>query len=261
MRNVTADTITDAVLKTMADTTKPRLREIMSSLIRHLHAFARDVELTPDEWMAAMEFLVRVGETTKTDRNEFILASDTLGVSALVDLLHNRDSNGASTSSLLGPFYINGERMRPLEVGGDLIGDNEGEPVVLAGRVTTPQGAPIAGACLEIWQNAANGMYESEDPEHDAGNLRCKMFTDDQGRYRFTTIKPVAYTVPYDGPVRHHAAGAGAPCLAACAHSFQDQRGGLPAAGDGTVRGGRRLHRHRRGVRRAGAATGRFPAH
>ena len=201
MRNVTADTITDAVLGTIADTTQPRLREIMNSLIRHLHAFARDVELTPDEWMTAMEFLVRVGETTKTDRNEFILASDTMGVSALVDLLHNRDSGGATTSSLLGPFYINGERMPPLKVGGDLIGDNEGEPVVVAGRVTTPQGAPIAGACLEIWQNAANGMYESEDPEHAAGNMRCKMFTDDQGRYRFTTIKPVAYTVPYDGPV------------------------------------------------------------
>ena len=77
--------------------------------------------------MAAMEFLVRVGETTKTDRNEFILASDTLGVSALVDLLHNRDNGGTTTSSLLGPFYINGERMQPLEVGGDLIGDNEGE--------------------------------------------------------------------------------------------------------------------------------------
>ena len=200
MRNVTADTITDAALQTISDATQPRLREIMNSLIRHLHAFAREVELTPDEWMAAMEFLVRVGETTKTDRNEFILASDTLGVSALVDLLHNRDGGGA-TSSLLGPFYINGERMAPLEVGGDLIGDNEGEPVVVTGRVVAPEGAPIAGACLEIWQNAANGMYESEDPEHAAGNLRCKMFTDDQGRYRFTTIKPVAYTVPYDGPV------------------------------------------------------------
>lgn len=201
MRNVTADTITDAVLQTISDTTQPRLREIMNSLIRHLHAFAREVELTPDEWMTAMEFLVRVGETTKTDRNEFILASDTLGVSALVDLLHNRDGGGATTSSLLGPFYINGERMRPLEVGGDLIGNNEGEPVVVTGRVTTTDGNPIAGACLEIWQNAANGMYESEDPEHAAGNLRCKMLTDDQGRYRFTTIKPVAYTVPYDGPV------------------------------------------------------------
>lgn len=91
--------------------------------------------------------------------------------------------------------------MQPLEVGGDLIGDNDGEPVVVAGRVTTPQGAPIAGACLEIWQNAANGLYESEDPEHAPGNLRGKMLTDDEGRYRFTTIKPIAYTVPYDGPV------------------------------------------------------------
>ena len=173
----------------------------MTSLIRHLHAFAREVELTPDEWMVAVEFLMRVGETTQTDRNEFILASDTLGVSALVDLLHNRASDGSTTSSLLGPFYINGERMQLLEVGGDLIGNNEGEPVVVAGHVTTPRGAPIADACLEIWQNAANGMYESEDPEHGPGNLRCKMLTDDQGRYRFTTIKPVAYTVPYDGPV------------------------------------------------------------
>ena len=161
MRNVTADTITDAVLGTMSDNTQPRLKEIMTSLIRHLHAFAREVELTPDEWMAAIEFLVRVGETTKTDRNEFILGSDTLGVSALVDLLHNRDNGGTTTSSLLGPFYINGERMQPLEVGGDLIGDNEGEPVVVAGRVTTPQGAPIAGAC------GAGTSHQVENHDHD----------------------------------------------------------------------------------------------
>ena len=256
MRNVTADTITEAVLQTIADTTEPRLRQIMTSLIRHLHAFAREVELTPDEWMTAMEFLVRVGETTQTDRNEFILASDTLGVSALVDLLHNRNSDGATTSSLLGPFYVNGERMQTLDVGGDLIGNNEGEPVVVAGRVTTPQGAPIAGACLEIWQNAANGMYESEDPEHGPGNLRCKMFTDDEGALPLHHHQAGGLHGAVRRTRRHDAAGARAARLAAGAHPFQDHRGGIPAPGDRTVRGGRRLHRHGRGVRGEGAVAG-----
>ena len=117
MRNVTADTITEAVLQTIADTTEPRLRQITTSLISHLHAFAREVELTPDEWMAAIEFLVRVGEATKTDRNEFILASDTLGISALVDLSHNRASGGATTSSLLGRSTSMENACNPLRSG------------------------------------------------------------------------------------------------------------------------------------------------
>ena len=201
MRNVTEHNITDAVLATMAAATDPRAKQVMSSLVRHLHDFVREVELTQAEWMAAIEFLVKVGQKTTPERNEFILASDTLGISSLVDMVNNRSVPGATDTSVLGPFYIDGTRMPTLDLGGDLIGDNEGEPGLVMGRVTTPDGRPIAGALLEIWQNASNGQYESEDPNQAEGNLRGKLHTDAEGRYRFTTTKPVAYTVPYDGPV------------------------------------------------------------
>ena len=201
MRELKTHNVTDAVLQTMSKTDNPRLLEVMTSLIQHVHAFVREVELKPEEWAQAIAFLTRVGEKTSPDRNEFILASDILGISSLVDLINQPDASGATTSSLLGPFYTDGVRMETIAPGADLIGDNPGEPVLVLGRVTRTDGTPIPGARLEIWQNASNGLYESEDPDQPEGNLRGKMQTDEEGRYRFTTTKPVAYTVPYDGPV------------------------------------------------------------
>jgi hydroxyquinol 1,2-dioxygenase len=201
MHELKAPHITDAVLATMSKTDNPRLLEIMTSLIKHVHAFVREIQLKPEEWVQAIDFLTRVGEKTSPDRNEFILASDVLGVSSLVDLINQPEAPGASTSSLLGPFYTDGVRMETLEPGADLIGDNPGEPVLVLGQVTNTDGTPIPGAQLEVWQNASNGLYESEDPNQPEGNLRGKMHTDAGGYYRFTTTKPVAYTVPFDGPV------------------------------------------------------------
>jgi protocatechuate 3,4-dioxygenase beta subunit len=198
MRELTEENINEAVLKSIANTNNPRLKELFTCLIKHLHEFVKEVELSSEEWAAAMDFLYRAGKISTPKRKEFILLSDTLGVSSLVDLINGRGPAGATETSVLGPFYVGGSKM--LEVGGDLKDDNEGEAVVVSGRVTTPAGKPIPGALLDIWQTAGNGLYENEDPEQPDGNLRCRMLTDAEGRYRFTTIKPVSYKVPEDGP-------------------------------------------------------------
>lgn len=198
MRDLTEEKIAEAVLKSIANTKNPRLKELFTCLIKHLHEFVREVELTQGEWAAAIDFLYRAGKISSPKRQEFILLSDTLGVSSLVDLINGRGPAGTTETSVFGPFYVEGSKI--LEVGGDLIGDNEGEPVVVLGRVTTPEGEPIPGALLDIWQTAANGLYGCVDPEQPEGNLRCRMLTDAEGRYKFTTIKPVSYKVPEDGP-------------------------------------------------------------
>lgn len=209
MRNVTEETLTEAAVATIGNDADPRFREIMTALIRHLHGFARDVNLTQPEWLAGIEFLYRTGRKTTRKRNEFILLSDTLGLSSLIDMLGSRASAGvnATETSVLGPFYIPGAPM--LEPGGDLIGGNDGEPGIVHGRVQGPDGAAIEGALIEIWQNAANGLYSNEDPEQDDHNLRCRMVSGADGAYGFTTIRPVPYTVPEDGPagVMLHAMG------------------------------------------------------
>ncbi len=200
MRNITEKTLTEAAVATIGEDADPRFREIMSALIRHLHGFARDVKLTQPEWMEAIEFLYRTGRMTTKKRNEFILLSDTLGLSSLIDMMGSRAGAGAGATetSVLGPFYIPGAPM--LNVGGDLIGGNDGEPGIVHGRVHGPGGAAIGGALIEVWQNAANGRYSNEDPDQDDQNLRCRMVSAADGAYSFTTIRPVPYTVPGDGP-------------------------------------------------------------
>lgn len=199
MRDLNEQNITDVVLKTIENTKDPRTREIMTALIRHLHDFVREVNLTTDEWIAAMGFLYRTGRISTPERQEFILLSDLLGVSSLVDILNNhRATDTVTDTSNLGPFYTPDSPM--LENGGDLIGDNEGEPMVMSGRVVDQDGAPVAGALLDIWQTAANGLYSNADPDQSDHNLRGRMLTDGDGRYAFTTVKPVSYKVPEDGP-------------------------------------------------------------
>jgi len=199
MHDLNEQNITDVVLKTIENTKDPRTTEIMTALIRHLHDFVREVNLTTDEWIAAMGLLYRTGRISTPERQEFILLSDLLGVSSLVDILNNRRATDTVTdASNLGPFYTPDSPM--LEIGGDLIGDNEGEPVVMSGRVVDQDGAPVAGALLDIWQTAANGLYSNLDPDQSDHNLRSRMLTDGDGRYAFTTVKPVSYKVPEDGP-------------------------------------------------------------
>ncbi len=198
MKNLTADNITEAVQRTFANSPDERLREVMSAFVRHVHDFAREVNLTREEWLAAHEFLMRAGAISDERRSEFMLTSDVLGLSSLVDFLDQSDS-GSSEASVLGPFYEADAPM--LEVGGDLKGDNPGEPVWFEGRVLSEAGAGIAGVMVEIWQTAANGLYDSQDPKQPQPNFRCRMLTDPGGRYAFQTVRPQPYTVPHDGPI------------------------------------------------------------
>jgi protocatechuate 3,4-dioxygenase beta subunit len=198
MTKVTKDTLTDAVLDTLSKDADPRFREIMTALIRHMHGFVKEVDLSQDEWLAAIEFLYQTGEKTTRKRNEFILLSDTLGVTSLIDLMSGHATEGVTESSVLGPFYVDGAPM--IENGGDLIGENPGDKGVVRGRVRTADGKEIPGALLDVWQNASNGLYSVEDAEQDDFNLRCRLIAGADGGYSFTTIRPMPYTVPDDGP-------------------------------------------------------------
>lgn len=197
MRNVTKDNITDVFLDYFGPDTDPRLREIMASLAGHLHAFAKEVKLTHAEWQVGIDFLERAGEISDKERHEFVLLSDVLGLSSLVDMI-NSVPEGTS-SSVLGPFHITDSPDIPF--GHDMKRHYEGEVLLATGHVTDPHGKPIAGAKLDIWQTAPNGLYSSQDPEQDTYSFHGVQTTDADGRYGFTTVKPVSYTVPSDGPV------------------------------------------------------------
>lgn len=197
MRSVTKDNITDVFMGYLSKDTDPRMREIMGSLVKHLHDFARETNLTHDEWRAGIAFLEGCAAVETEDRHEFVLASDVLGLSSLVDMLHS--SPDATSSSVLGPFHVSGAP--PLPIGGDMK-RHYGGPVLLAeGVIRDTEGNPIAGAELDIWQTAPNGLYASQDEEQDTYSFHGLMTVGDDGRYAFTTVKPVEYTVPSDGPV------------------------------------------------------------
>lgn len=197
MRNVTKDNITDVFMGYMDPEMDPRLREVMGSLVRHLHAFAREVNLTHAEWNTGIAFLERAGEISDKERHEFVLLSDVLGLSSLVDMLHSTPEG--TSSSVLGPFHISGSPELP--VGGDLRGATEAPVLLVEGVVKDPEGNPIPGATLDIWQTAPNGLYSSQDPEQDTYDFHGLQTVGADGRYAFTSVKPVEYTVPSDGPV------------------------------------------------------------
>ncbi|MEE8555738.1 MAG: dioxygenase [bacterium] len=194
MRNLTEQNVSEAVLAQLGNTPDPRLKEIVTRLIEHLHAFAREVELKDEEWFAATEFLTEVGK-----QEEFILLSDVLGLSILVDALSHRKAPGATESSVLGPFYR--ERARLMQPPVDVAGATAGESVLFSGRVTDPSGGPIPGALLDVWQTAPNGRYENEDDGQPEMNLRGRFRTDAEGGYSFRTVKPVSYGIAGTGPV------------------------------------------------------------
>jgi catechol 1,2-dioxygenase len=201
MRNLTEDNVTEAVLRQIK-TENPRLQQILTSLVKHLHAFVRDVELTEDEWFKAIDFLTRVGQMCDENRQEFILLSDTLGVSILVDSINHRKPQGATESTVFGPFHRDGAPV--MEHGTNIARGSEaekGEPVAVKGRVTDPYGHPVAGAILDIWQASPDGKYDVQDPNQPEMNLRGIFKTNAEGEYWFKTVKPAAYPIPDDGPV------------------------------------------------------------
>jgi protocatechuate 3,4-dioxygenase beta subunit len=191
--------ITQNVLQSMAAETDPRLRQVMTSLITHLHDFIREVELSEGEWMQAIQFLTRVGQTCDDRRQEFILLSDTLGVSMLVDAINHRTEDTTTASTVLGPFYR--PNAAELPYGGAISQDGGGEPAVLIGKVIDPAGNPIPGATLDVWETNEHGLYEQQDPSQPEMNLRGLFRTDEEGRYKIVAIKPVSYPIPDDGPV------------------------------------------------------------
>jgi hydroxyquinol 1,2-dioxygenase len=189
--------ITEAVIERFADTPDPRLKNIMTSLVQHLHDFVRDVELTYEEWTVAIDFLTRTGQICNDKRQEFILLSDTLGVSMLVDAINHRMPEGATQTTVLGPFYVND----PPEVahGDDVSAGLPGEPLFVEGRVTSASGRPIAGAVVDIWHSDSEGFYDVQTSRETA--LRARLRTGPDGRFHFWTIVPRYYPIPDDGPV------------------------------------------------------------
>ncbi len=197
MRTVTKDNITDVFASYFGEDTDPRFKEVLTCLARHLHDFARETNLTHDEWRKGLEFMQWAGNITTDERNEFVLLSDVMGLSSLVDMMHSEPD--ATNSSVLGPFHISNPPT--LHIGGDMKRHYEGEVLVVEGHVYDKRKNPIAGATLDIWQTAPNGLYSSQDEEQDIHSFHALMTTDENGRYAFTTVKPVCYTVPSDGPV------------------------------------------------------------
>jgi hydroxyquinol 1,2-dioxygenase len=199
MRQFTEDTLTDAVVARLERCQDPRFRQVMTAMIHHLHAFVREVELTEAEWMTAIQFLTATGQACIGDRQEFILLSDVLGVSMLVDAINHGKPSGATESTVLGPFYAEGAPELP--AGADIAHGGPGDKTEVRGRVLTTEGKPIKGALLDIWQTAANALYSTQDPNQDRFNMRGRFRTDDRGEFFFRTVKPVSYPVPTDGPV------------------------------------------------------------
>ncbi len=199
MRNLTEANLTDAVVARLEKTADPRFKQIITSLIRHLHAFVREVELTEEEWFEGIKFLTAAGQRCDEKRQEYILLSDVLGVSMLVDAINHRRAGGATENTVLGPFYVHGAP--EIRNGDDMATGWKGEPTYVSGKVVSTEGKPIPGALLDMWQSNTEGWYDVQLADAGGRQLRAKLHADEQGRFRFRTIKPTAYPVPTDGPV------------------------------------------------------------
>ncbi|MGA8708129.1 MAG: dioxygenase [Steroidobacteraceae bacterium] len=199
MREFDERSITQAVVARLADCEDARFKRIMTSLVTHLHDFVRDVSLTEAEWMTAIQFLTDVGQTCTDKRQEFMLLSDTLGVSILVITLNHPADQGSVESTVWGPFYWEGAPELPL--GSDLAIGVKGEPAFYSGRVLSADGRPLPNAMLDIWSGDGEGNYDMQIPGETGMKARGKIRTDAQGRYWFRSIRPTFYPVPTDGPV------------------------------------------------------------
>lgn len=199
MREFDEKSLTQAVIERLSESGDPRFKRIMTSLITHVHDFVREVKLTESEWLTAIQFLTDVGRTCTEKRQEFILLSDTLGVSVLVITINHPADKGSAESTVMGPFYWEGAPELPL--GSNLAEGTQGEPAFYSGRVLSESGQPIADALLDIWSGDGEGNYDMQIPGQTGMRARGRIRTDPEGYYWFRSIKPTYYPVPTDGPV------------------------------------------------------------
>ena len=197
MADINQMTITDAVKDSFRERSSERFSFLLDKLIEHLHDFTRETNLTQEEWLYTLNFLYDCGQISTPERHEFILLSDVLGWSALVDMVNTK--GGGTELSNLGPFYLKDAPVTPL--GADIAKDREGVIVLANGIVRDTLGNPLPGAIVDTWQADGSGMYPIQDASQNAMDLRGRFSTDDEGRYYYTTVLPKSYTVPYDGPV------------------------------------------------------------
>jgi protocatechuate 3,4-dioxygenase beta subunit len=195
----TAAELTQRAVDSLQACPDPRLRELLGNLIRTLHGFAVENALTEAEWFAAIRFLTEVGQTCDERRQEFILLSDTLGLSMMVDLVNHESGGNATESTVLGPFHVADSPWR--ENGDAITGDLGSQPLLVTGHVRDMHGRPLAGAVVDVWQNATNRLYAVQDEQQPPDNLRGRLRTGADGAFAFRTVRPVDYPIPDDGPV------------------------------------------------------------
>jgi hydroxyquinol 1,2-dioxygenase len=198
MRDLDESSITEAVVARMSGATSARAREISEALVRHLHAFVREIEPSESEWEQAIAFLTETGQRCNDRRQEFILLSDALGVSMLVDALNHRHPGEATETTVLGPFFA--ANAPQVESGANIAGKLSGPPLLVAGRIDDFKGNPLAGATVDVWHADSDGFY---DVQYESGELggRARLVTDEQGEFQFWSVLPSPYPIPHDGPV------------------------------------------------------------
>ena len=200
MQDLDEFTVTDETLRQMAGTANPRLKQIGEAAVKHLHAFAREVNLTPEEWLLGIQFLTEVGQKCSPLRQEFILLSDVLGLSAVVNALHDKKARElGSQSSLLGPFYREGVAVMPM--GSQIVEQPTAEEIVVWGKITDNDGPPLANALIQVWQTSERGLYDLQERNGESMDMRGNFLTGADGSYYFRTVRPLGYSIPMDGPV------------------------------------------------------------
>ncbi|MEL6190245.1 MAG: dioxygenase, partial [Myxococcota bacterium] len=200
MSTVTIENITRIFEASLSPDMNPRAREVLIHLVRHLHAFAREVHLTHEDWLVGIDYLTRAARLTDDKRNEFILISDVLGLESLVDAI-SHDARGSETeSAVLGPFYREGAPKYGRDETISQRGAQDGASVRIQGRVMDGDGRPVPEATLDVWETGPEGLYEQQDPEQPDMNLRGVFSVDSRGTYVLRAVKPVSYPIPYDGP-------------------------------------------------------------
>jgi hydroxyquinol 1,2-dioxygenase len=199
MTDIDERTITDAVLAAQQGAPSPRLAEVIASLVRHLHDFAREVKLTEAEWFEGIRFLTRAGHITDRKRQEFILLSDVLGLSTLVTAQNNARPAGCTEATVFGPFFVEGAPR--VEHGADIANGAKGPACEVSGQVRSLDGAPIAGALIDVWQSDEDGFYDVQKPHADGHQARAQLVSGADGRFHFRSILAHCYPIPHDGPV------------------------------------------------------------